>query len=52
MNLSMIAFAAMAGFAILFVAAMFVMERKGTSVEFPKSDVADDSDENPFEATE
>lgn len=52
MNLSVIAFGAMTGFAILFMAAMFLMERNSRPIDFPKSDRAEDQDENPFEVSE
>ncbi len=52
MNLSVIAFSVMAGFGILFVATMFLMEWNSKRPEFPKSDITENSDENPFEAAE
>jgi hypothetical protein len=52
MNLSVIAFGAMAGFAILFVAAMFLIERNSRPADFPKSDIAEAEDENPFEVSD
>jgi hypothetical protein len=48
MNLSVIAFGVMAGFGILFVAAMFLMERNSGRPDFPKSDITETQDENPF----
>jgi hypothetical protein len=49
MNLSVIAFGVMAGFGILFVAAIFLMERSSSRVDFSKQDTTDIKDENPFE---
>ena len=48
MNLSVIAFVVMTGFGILFMAGMFLMERSSSRVEFPKSDIAETEDDNPF----
>lgn len=52
MNLSIIAFGVMTGFAVLFMAAMFLMERSSSRIEFPKSDVAETEDDNPFKISE
>jgi hypothetical protein len=49
MNLSVIAFGVMAGFGILFVAAMFLMERNFKRPDYPKSDLTEPQDKNPFE---
>ena len=48
MNLSIIAFALMAGFVILFVAAIYLIERNFRPTNFPKSDIAETEDNNPF----
>jgi hypothetical protein len=50
MNLSVIAFGVMAGFGILFVAGMLLMEWNFKRPEYPKSDVA--QEENPFESAD
>ena len=52
MTLSVIAFGVMAGFAILFVAAMFLVERNFDRPDFPKSDVTKTEDDNPFKVSE
>jgi hypothetical protein len=52
MNLSVIAFGLMAGFGILFVAAMFLMEWSSKRPEFPKSDPSADPNESPFKSAE
>jgi len=49
MSISLIAFGVMTGFAILFTAAIYVAERNSGGPDFPKSDMAEDPDENPFE---
>jgi hypothetical protein len=38
----------MSGFAILFLAAIFLMERSSRPADFPKSDVTEARDKNPF----
>jgi hypothetical protein len=48
MNLSLIAFIAMAGFTTLFVAAIFLIERNSKPADFTKSDITESPDENPF----
>jgi hypothetical protein len=52
MNLSIIAFGVMTGFAILFLAAIFLMERSFKRPDFPKSDSTEAQDENPFESVD
>lgn len=51
MNLSVIAFGAMAGVMVLLVAAMYLTERDSKQAKFPKSKIADE-DENPFESAD
>lgn len=48
MNISVIAFGAMTGVVILFMAVMFLTERNSRPVDFPKSDIAEPEDDNPF----
>lgn len=50
MTLSTIAFGVMAGFIILFAAAIFLMEWSSRRNDFPKSDSAEAREENPFKA--
>jgi hypothetical protein len=52
MNVSIIAFGVMTGFVVLFVAAAFLMERSSSRVEFPKSDIAETEDDNPFKVAD
>jgi hypothetical protein len=52
MNLSVIAFGVMAGFGILFVAAMFLMEWSSRRPDFPKTEISEEPDENPFKAAD
>jgi hypothetical protein len=48
----MIAFGAMSGFTILFLAAMFLLERSSRRVDFPKSDSTETRDDNPFASSD
>jgi hypothetical protein len=38
----------MTGIVVLFAVAIFLMERSSSRVEFPKSDIAETEDDNPF----
>jgi hypothetical protein len=52
MNLSIIAFGVMTVFVVLFAVAIFLMERSSSRVEFPKSDLAETEDDNPFKVAD
>jgi hypothetical protein len=52
MNLSEIAFGVMAGFTILFVAAIYLTERKSRTTDFPKSDITESQNETPAESSD
>lgn len=52
MNLSVIAFGAMTIFAIVFLAAMFLIEWNSNPAEFPKSDITEAEDDNPFKVAD